>query len=478
MAVRRSRRTKTPDGDERPAAPAASSAIEGAPSPAAPASDAAAIPITPPLRPGEHHVVIIGGGFGGLYAARRLRHRPLRVTLIDRRNFHLFQPLLYQVATGGLSPANIAAPLRAILSWQRNAHVLMAEVTGFDLARRRVLTSEGYVEYDALIVAPGVRHNYFGHDQWERLAPGLKTIEDATEIRARVLAAFEEAELERDPQRARQWLTFVVVGAGPTGVELAGALAEIARKTLRRDFRRINPADAHILLVEGTDRVLPPYPPELSEKAAQSLAKLGVTVRVGTFVTDVQPGRVTLRTGAAVEELPCRVVLWAAGVEASPLGRALAEQTGAALDRAGRVIVQPDLTLPGRPEVFVIGDLAHCVDASGKPVPGVAPVAMQQGAYAARLIQERVRGRTLPPFRYHDKGSMATIGRAAAVADLGRVRFSGYLAWLAWLFIHILFLIEFQNRVLVMIQWAWNYVTWNRSARLITKTELRVANCE
>lgn len=428
-----------------------------------------------------HRVVIVGGGFAGLYCARSLRHASVQVTLIDRRNFHLFQPLLYQVATGGLSPANIAAPLRSILSRQRNARVLLGEVTGVDVRRRCVLMDGREIEYDTLVVATGARHNYFGHDAWESLAPGLKTVEDATEIRRRVLLAFEAAELESDPQRIQSWLTFVVVGGGPTGAELAGALAEIARKTLKRDFRRINPARARILLIEAADRVLPPYPAELSAKAAASLARLGVEVLTGTLVTDIQPDGVTLRRGDQVQRVPCRVVLWAAGIQASPLGRVLAEASGVELDRVGRVVVEPDLSVRGYPEIFVIGDLAHCRGADGRPLPGVAPVAMQQGRYVARLIAARQAAarRSAPPprpgpFRYRDRGSMATIGRAAAVADLGWIRFWGYPAWLAWLFVHIFFLIEFENRLLVMVQWAWNYFTWNRSARLITDTPASV----
>ncbi len=413
-------------------------------------------------------MVIVGGGFGGLYAALSLGRVPVRVTLLDRRNFHLFQPLLYQVATGALSPANIAAPLRSILRRQRNARVLLAEVTGFDAARRRVLLRDGEVPYDFLIVAAGASHHYFGHPEWAERAPGLKTVEDATEIRRRILLAFEAAEREPAPARRAAWLTFVVVGGGPTGVELAGALAEIARHTLRHDFRTINPAEARILLVEGTERVLPPYPPVLSRKAAESLAHLGVTVVTGAVVTDIQPDRVTLRHGDASEEIAARTLLWAAGVQASPLGKALQEAAGAELDRAGRVVVGPDLTLPGHPEVFVIGDLAHCRQPDGKPLPGVAPVAMQQGRYVAQAIQARLRGETVPPFRYRDRGNMATIGRAAAVADLGWVRLSGLFAWLLWLFIHLLYVVEFENRLLVLLQWSWNYLTWNRSARLIT----------
>jgi NADH dehydrogenase len=415
-------------------------------------------------------VVIVGGGFGGLYTAKALKKTPVQVTLLDRRNFHLFQPLLYQVATGALSPANIAAPLRAVLKRHAHTRVLMAEVRDIDVAGRRVLLEDGgEIRYDTLVVAAGARHHYFGHPEWEEFAPGLKTVEDATEIRRRVLLAFEHAEREPDPKRRRAWLTFVVVGAGPTGVELAGNIGELAHHTLRGNFRNFNPAEASIVLVEGTDRVLPPYPPPLSAKAAASLARLGVTVWTGTVVTDLRADAVTVRRGDHAERIAAHTVLWAAGVQASPLGAALAKQTGASADRAGRVHVNPDLTVPGHPEIFVIGDMALLQDpATGKPLPGVAPVAIQQGRYVAELIGRRLQGRTLPPFRYKDRGSMATIGRAAAVADLGWVRFSGLLAWLAWLFIHILYLIEFENRLLVLMQWAWNYFTRNRSARLVT----------
>jgi NADH dehydrogenase len=416
----------------------------------------------------NHRVVIIGGGFGGLYTAKALKHTPVQVTLLDRRNFHLFQPLLYQVATGGLSPANIASPLRALLSRQANAQVLLAEVTGIDLANRQVVHDGGTSPYDTLVVAVGTRDHYFGHDEWEKLAPGLKSIEDALEMRRRILLAFEAAERETEPERRQSWLTFVVVGGGPTGVELAGAVGELAHHTLRRNFRRIDPAQARVLLVEGLDRVLPTYPPQLSAKAVAALRRLGVTVRTGTMVTELRSDNVTLRTGERTESIPARTILWGAGVSASPLARLLAIATGAECDRAGRVHVQPDLTLPGHPEVFVIGDMAHCKDETGKPLPGVAPVAMQQGRYVARTIDKRFRRDPMKPFLYRDMGSMATIGRAAAVADLGWIRLSGYLAWLVWLFIHILKLIEFQNRLLVLTQWAWNYCTRNRSARLIT----------
>ncbi len=346
--------------------------------------------------------------------------------------------------------------------------MLLAEVTAIDVSGKRVLLSDGELAFDTLVVAAGVRHHYFGHPEWEALAPGLKTIEDATEIRRRVLLAFEGAERAGDAEQQQSWLTFVVVGGGPTGVELAGALGELAHHTLTNEFRAIQPECARILLLEGVDRVLPPYPSRLSAKAAQALERLGVTVRTNTIVTDLQPGLVTVRCAGAVEHIAARTVLWAAGVDASSLGRALAQATGAPLDRAGRIAVAPDLTVPGLPAVFVIGDMANCVDPSGKPVPGVAPAAMQQGRYVAEAICARLQGRTSAAFRYVDKGSLATIGRSAAVADFGFVQLSGVLAWLAWLFIHLLFLIGFQNRILVLCQWGWNFFTRNRSARLVT----------
>jgi NADH dehydrogenase len=416
----------------------------------------------------NHRVVIVGGGFGGLYTAQALGKARLQVTLIDRRNFHLFQPLLYQVATGALSPANIASPLRGVLRRQKNTRVLMAEVTGFDLDRRLVLLEGGAEPYDSLVVAAGARHHYFGHPEWEQYAPGLKTIEDATNIRRRILYAFEAAELVADPAQRQVWLTFVVVGGGPTGVELAGAVAEVAHATLRGNFRSFDPRTARIVLLEAADRILGPYPPKLSAKAVKSLERLGVTVRTGTAVTDIGPDRVVVRAGGTTEKIATHTILWGAGVDASPLARTLAAATGAELDRAGRILAQPDLTLPGHPEVFVLGDMVLFPHQTGKPLPGVAQVAMQQGRYVADLIQRRLRGAPVQAFRYRDRGTMATIGRAAAVADLGWLRLSGFLAWLVWLFIHILFLIEFENRILVLFQWAWNYFTRNRSARLIT----------
>lgn len=415
-----------------------------------------------------HHVVIVGGGFGGLYAAKSLAKAPVRVTLVDRRNFHLFQPLLYQVATGALSPANIAAPLRGILSRNKNTEVLLAEVTGIDAANRRLTLSDGELDYDSLIVATGATHAYFGHDDWEADAPGLKTIEDATSIRAEILRAFENAERETDPAKIREWLRILVIGGGATGVELAGAIAEISRHTLRNNFRHIDPTSAEVLLIEGADRVLPPYPVDLSAEALKTLEDMGVTVLLKALVTDVKPGVVTYTQGDSTFELRSHTVLWAAGVQASPLGRIVASDVGAEVDRAGRVVVGPDLTLPGHPEIFVIGDLASFSHQGGKPLPGVAQVAIQEGKYAARTIESRLNGRRRRPFVYKDLGNMATIGRAAAVADLGRVHLHGLLGWLGWLFIHVINLIEFENRMLVLVQWAWSYFTRNRAARLIT----------
>ncbi len=415
----------------------------------------------------KHKLVIVGGGFGGLYAAKAARRLDAEITLVDRRNFHLFQPLLYQVATGGLSPGEIASPLRFVLRRNRNTAVVMAEVTGFDVSRRRVLLADGELPYDTLILATGARHHYFGNDQWERVAPGLKTIEDATEIRGRILEAFEHAEREPDPAVRQAWLTFVLVGGGPTGVELAGALGEIANDTLRNDFRHIDPRAAKIILIEGEDRVLPPFPRDLSAQAERDLIGLGVRPITSARVTGVDSGGVTFILGNRVEYIPARTILWAAGVKASPLGGLLAEGTGAPLDRSGRVIVQPDLSVPGHPEILVIGDLAHCTQ-DGAPLPGVAPVAIQQGSYAARLVAARLAQRTLPPFHYFNKGNLATIGRAKAVADFGGLHLSGYFAWLTWIFVHLMYLVEFDNRVVVLFEWVYNYITRNRGARLIT----------
>ena len=426
-------------------------------------------------------VVIVGAGFGGLNAARALAKASVEVTVIDRKNFHTFQPLLYQVATAGLSPGEIAAPIRSILRPYRHIEVLMSEVTGFDLDRRMVVTSDSEIAYDYLIVALGAGHSYFGHDDWEVFAPGLKTIEDALEIRRRVLLAFELSERQAAAGETAAPLNFVVVGGGPTGVELAGTLAEISRHALKHEFRSIDPARTHIVLIEGGPRLLPTYAEDLSRSAAEQLSRLGVEVRTSTMVTQVEAGAVHL----GPRQLPATVVLWAAGVAASPLGKKLS----ASVDRAGRVPVEPDLSLPGHPEVFVIGDLAAVKDEQGRLLPGVAPVAMGQGKFVAKLIRTeaktRSRGPALstpisreqggvfiasprPRFRYWDKGSLATIGRAAAVAQFGKIHVSGFIAWLAWLFIHILFLIGFRNRLLVFIQWAWSYMTYERGARLIT----------
>ena len=416
----------------------------------------------------SHRVVIVGGGFGGLYAARVLNRADIELTLIDRRNFHLFQPLLYQVATGALSPGEIASPLRYVLNRQKNTRVLLGEVNDIDVNTKEViLIDESRVPYDTLILAPGSTHSYFKHPEWAKLAPGLKTVEDATEIRTRILLAFERAEKATDAEERRAEITFVVVGGGPTGVELAGALGEISRDTLKKDFRSINPADARIFLVEGENRVLPPYPPELSKAAEKSLIELGVQTRASSMVTGIDEHGVTFKSGDKETHIEARTVLWAAGVQASPLGGALAKRTGVELDKAGRVLVEPDLSVKGHPEILVVGDLAH-FEQGGKLVPGVAPTAMQEGRYAAKLILKRLDNQKTEPFHYWDKGSLATIGRNRAVAEIGPFQFSGYLAWFIWLFVHILYIVEFESRVLIVFQWAYDYFTHNRGARLIT----------
>lgn len=412
-------------------------------------------------------VVIIGGGFGGLKAAESLARLPVRITLVDRKNHHTFQPLLYQVATAGLSPAEIAAPIREILARHENVEVLLGEVVNFDLERRIVKLHGFELPYDYLLVAAGASHAYFGHDEWEALAPGLKTIEDALEIRRRVLLAFEMAERHAATTGQHMPLTFVVVGGGPTGVELAGTLAEITHRSLSDDFRNIDPKKTRIILLEAGPSVLASYPQDLRESAKRQLERLGVDVRLNSAVTDVRLGEI--HVGSDIVQ--ATLVLWAAGVSASPLGRAL----GAPTDRAGRVMVEADLSLPGHPEVFVIGDLASLTRAEGTQLPGVAPVAMQEGKWVARQIAADLAGNPRSPFRYDDKGSLATIGRAAAVAQFGKVHISGFLAWLSWLFIHIFFLIGFRNRIIVMIQWAWSYFTYDRSARLITGESRTVA---
>jgi NADH:ubiquinone reductase (H+-translocating) len=405
-------------------------------------------------------VVVVGAGFGGLEAARKLAKLPLHVILIDKKNHHTFQPLLYQVATAGISPGEIAAPIRWILRGRKNVEILLDEVVDFDLQRKIVKLTDTEVAYDYLVVAAGARHSYFGHDEWEPLAPGLKTIEDALEMRRRVLLAFELAEKQASLGEPASDLNFVIVGAGPTGAELAGTLAEIARRVLRDEFISIDPKRTRILLLEGGPRILPTYAPDLSQSAVRQLEKLGVEVRASALVTKIEPGAVWVGN----ERIPASIILWAAGVAASPLGKKLR----APVDRAGRVLVNPDLTVPGHSNVFVIGDLATLKDEHGRLLPGVAPVAMQQGRYVAKTISRDLKNQPRTSFHYFDKGNLATIGRAAAIAQFGKLHISGYLAWLSWLFIHIFFLIGFRNRLIVLIQWAWSYLTYERGARLIT----------
>jgi NADH dehydrogenase len=415
-------------------------------------------------------VIIIGGGFGGLRAARALRSAPVDVTLIDRRNYHLFQPLLYQVATGSLSPGEIAAPLRSVLSRQKNTRVLLGEVKDIDpISKEVVLTDGGAFAYDALIVAAGSQTSYYGNDQWTEWAPGLKSIEEATNIRHKILYAFEVAERIADSAQRAEWLTFVIVGAGPTGVELAGAIAEIARQTLKNDFRSIRPEDAQIILMDGAPRVLMTFPEKLAKKAEGSLVRLGVQVRAGVMVRDIKKEGLTIESGNQTEWLPARTVIWAGGVTTSSLGRTLANRTGSETDKGGRIKVEPDLTIPNFPDIYVIGDLAHLLDREGQQLPGVAQVAMQQGTYAGNAVARKVEGkRAQPPFRYFDKGNLAVIGRAAAVADIFGLRVSGLFAWLVWAFVHLMYLVQFQSRILVFIQWAIQDLTFNRGARLIT----------
>ena len=427
----------------------------------------------------RHRVVIVGGGFGGLRAAHGLLSANVDITLVDRRNFHLFQPLTYQVATGALTPGEVAYPLRAIFKRRDNVRVLMAEVADFDLEQRHVrLESEVGVDraievpYDTLIVAGGSSYSYFGHEEWKAHAPEVKSLESALGVRHRVLSAFEAAELEPDPDRRRAWLTFVIVGAGPTGVEMAGQIGEMSDNTLPQDFRSVDPSDAQVLLLELADRVLTSFPPSLSAKAERALRQLGVTPLLRHAVTDIDADAVTVETpDGNSERIPARTVIWAAGVTASVLAARLAERTGADLDQARRVAVEPDLSLPGHPEVFALGDMVRVRGTNGEPVvyPGVAPVAMQQGTHAARVVRDRLAGRGSTPFRYRDKGNLATIGRARAVADLGHgVRLSGLLAWITWLFVHLWYLIGFQNRLVVFIRWAFSFFTKGRAARLIT----------
>jgi NADH dehydrogenase len=418
------------------------------------------------------HVVIIGGGFGGLSAAQALKHAPVDVTLIDRRNFHLFQPLVYQVATGSLSPGEIAAPLRGVLSKQKNARVLLGDVVDVNPDANSILLADGAIlQYDFLIVAAGVESSYFGHEEWRQWAPYPKSIEEATEIRHKILYAFEAAERISDPVSRASWLTFVIVGGGATGVELAGAIGEIARQTLRNDFRSIHPEEAQIIVMDGAPRVLMAFPEELSRKATEALERLGVQVRAGVRVKVIDREGVTVAQGATESRLDARTVIWAGGVAAPPLGRALAKSAGAETDKSGRIKVGPDLTLPRFRNTFVIGDLALALDRSGKPLPGLAQVAMQGGAYAAKSIVKRIKtGQELPPFEYFDKGNLAVIGRAAAVANAFGVKLSGLPAWLVWAFIHLIYIVQFQSRLLVLVQWALQDLTFSRSARLITGT--------
>jgi NADH dehydrogenase len=420
----------------------------------------------------------VGGGFAGLNVAKALYGASVKVTLVDKRNFHLFQPLLYQVATGGVSPGDIAHPLRAIFRSAQNISVQKAEVIDIDPAQQQLILQDGSLTYDTLVLATGSSHHYFGQPEWGQQAPGLKTIEDALEIRRRILLAFEAAEREPDPAKRRAWLTFVIVGGGPTGVELAGTLAELTYNALGNEFQNIDPAEAKIILLEAMDRVLPPYPANLSAKAEQSLMRLGVSVQTKTMVTDIRDGVITVKLShdgrEEEKQIRTKTVLWGAGMKASPLGQVLAKRTGVELDKSGRVIVEPDLSLPGYPNLFVIGDLANFSHQDGEPLPGLAAVAMQQGKYVAELIKQRLAGHSLDtrePFHYRDKGQLSIIGRNAAVAEIGPLRLSGFKAWLIWVFVHIYYLIGFDNKVLVLLQWAWSYFTYNRGARLITNEQ-------
>lgn len=412
-------------------------------------------------------VVIIGGGFAGLYTAQKLRHHFLEVILIDKRNFHLFQPLLYQVATGGLSPADIASPLRAILKNQKNVQVIHQEVVNINLIKKQVITPTRTIQYDFLVLASGSTHHYFGNSHWQKFAPGLKTIEDATHIRSKILRAFELAEIETDPEKRKELMTFVIVGGGPTGIEMAGAIGEMVLHTLRNDFRQISTPESTIYLVEAGERILPSFPPRLSQKAQNALKKFQINVLTSAQVWEIKENEVIIRRGTEFQTIRTSNVIWAAGVKASSLGELIASQTGSEIDKQGRLFVNEYCQLPGHPDFYVIGDLAHFKDQSGKPLPGVAPVAMQQGKYVAKTILKILNHQKIKPFKYWDKGNLAVIGRTAAVATLGKFQFSGYIAWLLWLFVHLMYLVEFENRLLVFVQWAFNYFTRNRSARLI-----------
>jgi NADH:ubiquinone reductase (H+-translocating) len=416
-----------------------------------------------------HRVLILGGGFAGLVAAQTLKRANVDITLLDKRNFHLFQPLLYQVATGSLSPAEIAAPIRAVLSHQKNVEVLLGEAVDIDPKSKKVLLADGdSFPYDTLIIATGSQTSYYGNDHWRENAPSLKSIEEATRMRHKLLYAFERAERAESEAEERAWLTFVIVGAGATGLELAGALAEIAHHTLKHDFRRIRPQEARIILMEGGPRVLPPYPEDLSAKAEKLVKNLGVEIMLGAFVTNIDAECVSYQHGETSGTVPARTVFWAGGVTATPFARKVAERLHAETDRSGRLKVNPDLTVPNHPEIFVLGDLAISYDAKGNPLPGVAQVAIQGGKYAGKLIKARLTGRTLPPFKYFDKGDMAVIGRAAAVANIFGVHVSGFIAWFIWLFIHLIYIVEFQSRIIVFIQWGFLYLSFSRNARLIT----------
>lgn len=414
------------------------------------------------------HVVIVGGGFSGLYAAKDLGNAPVKVTLIDKRNFHLFQPLLYQVATGSLSPADIASPLRLIVGKNKNTQVILDEVVDINPEAKQVIMREGALNYDKLIIGTGVSHHYFGNDHWENNAPGLKSIENALDIRRRIFLAFEEAEKVTSPEEKQEWLTFVIVGAGPTGVELAGAIAEIAHKIIKDDFQSIDTTKTKIMLIEGMNRVLPPYPEELSQKAQASLEHLGVTVLTNRMVTNIDNNTVSIRHGDETEEIKARTTLWAAGVKAGTLAKMIADRTEAETDRSGRIMVEPNLSIKNHPDIFIVGDLAHFAHQDNQPLPGIAPVATEEGQYVAKLIKAEIKGQTIPPFSYQDKGSLAVIGDNYAVVNLGFLKLSGFVAWLIWVFAHIYYLIEFDNKLIVMIQWAWNYLTRGRGARLIT----------
>jgi NADH:ubiquinone reductase (H+-translocating) len=418
----------------------------------------------------KHRVVILGGGFGGLNAAQKLKRAPVEVTLIDRRNFHLFQPLLYQVATGSLSPGEIAAPLRGVLSHQKNTQVLLGEAADIDPDAHRVVLRDGAsFPYDSLIVSTGSQTSYYGNDGWRKWAPSLKSVEEATAIRHKILYAFECAERSMNEEDARAWLTFVIVGAGATGLELAGALAEIANETLKNDFRHINPREARIILMEGGPRVLAAFPEDLSVKAERLVSRLGVEVKKGVMVSCIDADGVTYKSGDESKRLPARTVLWAGGVTTNEFGRKLGERTKADTDRSGRIRVKPDLTVPGYPDIFITGDLALSQGKDGKPLPGVAQVAIQGGAYAAKTIRARLKGKKdIKPFHYFNKGDMAVIGRAAAVASILGLHLAGLFAWLTWLFIHLIYIVEFQSRVLVFVQWGFEYLTFSRGARLIT----------